>query len=278
LSVKLECFGRLATGIPGLDEMLGGGLIGGRPYVVSGTSGSGKTTLSIQFLHEGVKRGERSLLVTIDEPPGEIRENVRAMGWDVGKIRILDAHPVAKAYSKRVSLVEVAAQRSVGSLREAGPSAKAEAMKQASPDVSVQSLQLMLKQELDEIKYSRVVIDSLTSLKKLSEAAGDIDNGIVSLLRFLTEECVTSLIITDLPDPTALEPEIFICRGEIRLHKRMVSNRIDRFVTIEKFRGSPHDTMPRPMLITDKGLSIDHEKRISKTSLRALQSFTQYSG
>jgi len=267
---------RVSTGVPGLDEMLGGGLIPGRPYVVSGTTGSGKTILAVQFLHQGVKQGERALLVAIDEPPAEIRENVRALGWDVGKIRILDVHPAVKAFSKRVSLVEVAAQRTVGSLRDAGPSAKTEAMKQAAPEISVQSLQLMLKQELHEVKYRRVVIDSLTSLKKLSEMMEDMNTSIMSLLRFLSESCVTSLIITDLPDPTELEPEIFVCRGEIRLHKRMVANRIDRCITIEKFRGSPHDTMPRPMTITEAGITVEPKKKIPKSSLKMLQAFTQY--
>lgn len=275
MTISLECFGRLSTGVPGLDEMLNGGFIAGRPYVISGTSGSGKTTLSVQFLHDGVKRGERALMVAIDEPPSEIRENVRAMGWDVGKIRILDVHPAAKAFSKRVSLVEVAAQRSVGSLRDAGPSTKTEAMKQVTPDITVQSLQLMLKQELQETKYSRVVIDSLTSLRRLSESEGDINGGVMSLLRFLSESCVTSLIITDLPDPTELEPEIFLCRGEVRLHKRMISNKMDRFVTVEKLRGSVHDTLPRPMTITEKGISIEPRKKISKASLRSLQAFAQ---
>jgi KaiC/GvpD/RAD55 family RecA-like ATPase len=267
---------RVSTGVPGLDEMLGGGLIPGRPYVVSGTTGSGKTILAVQFLHQGVKQGERALLVAIDEPPAEIRENVRALGWDVGKIRILDVHPAAKAFSKRVSMVEVAAQRTVGSLRDAGPSAKTEAMKQAAPEISVPSLQLMLKQELYEVKYCRVVIDSLTSLKKLSEMMGDMNTSIVSLLRFLSESSVTSLIVTDLPDPTELEPEIFICRGEIRLHKRMVANKIDRCVTIEKLRGSPHDTMPRPMTITEAGITVEPKKKIPKSSLKILQAFTQY--
>jgi circadian clock protein KaiC len=265
----------MSTGIPGLDEMLRGGLLAGRPYVVSGTSGSGKTTLSIQFLHDGVKRGERALMVAIDEPPVEIRENVRALGWDVGKIRILDVHPAAKAFSKRVSMVEVAAQRSVSSLGEAGPSVKTEAMKAASPDVSVQSLQLMLKQELRETKYARVVVDSLTSLKKMSESTGDTDEGIMSLLRFLSESRVTSLLITDLPDPTELQPEMFISRGEIRLHKRMISNRMERFVSIEKLRGSAHDTLPRPMVITEKGIIVDAKKKISKASMRSLQAFNQ---
>ncbi len=268
---------RLGTGIAGIDEMLRGGLIPGRPYVLSGTSGSGKTTFAIQFLQQGVKRGERALLVAVDEPPQEIRENVRALGWDVGKIRILDVHPTAKAYSKRVSMVEVAAQKSVSSLMDtSGASAKTEAMKKASPDLSLQSLQLMLRQELQETKYSRLAIDSLTSIKKLAETAGDTDSSIMSLLRFLSESEVTSLIITDLPDPTRLEPEIFICRGEIRLHKRMVASRMDRCVTIEKFRGSAHDTLPRPMSITDKGISVEPGKKIPKASLRELQAFTQF--
>ena len=271
-----ECAERVSTGVPGLDDMLKGGLIPGRPYVVSGTTGSGKTTLAIQFLHQGVKQGERALLVAIDEPPGEIRENVRALGWDVGKIRILDVHPAAKQFSKRVSLVEVAAQRSVGSLMEAGPNAKAEAMKQATPEISVQSLQLMLKQELQEVKYSRLVVDSLTSLKQLSEGLDDMNSSLMSLLRFISESGVTSLIITDMPDPAQLEPEIFVCRGEIRLHKRMVASRLDRCVTVEKFRGSAHDTVPRPMTISEKGVTVDSKKKIPKSSMKMLQAFTQY--
>ncbi len=268
--------GRMSTGIEGLDEMLRGGLIVGRPYVVSGTTGSGKTTLGIQFLHQGVKAGERSLLVAVDEPPTEIRENFRALGWDVGKIRILDVHPAAKAFSKRVSLVEVAAQRTVGVLREMGGGGRAEAIKQAAPEISIQSLQLMLKQEFQDARYDRLVIDSLTSLRKLSETMDDQSSPIMSLLRFISESCVTALVITDLPDPTELEAEIFICRGEVRLHKRLVSNKIDRWITVEKFRGSAHDTVPRPITISETGLSVDSSKKIPKNSMRALQAFTQF--
>jgi KaiC/GvpD/RAD55 family RecA-like ATPase len=262
---------RLATGIRGLDDMLKGGLIPGRPYVVSGTAGSGKTTLGIQFLQQGVRQGERALFVSIDEPPSEVRENVRSLGWDVGKIRILDVHPSAKAYSKKVSMVEVGAQRAVGSLMDARPDAKAEAMKLASPDLSAQSLQLMLRQELLETRYSRVVIDSMTSLKRLSETQGDIDNTLLSLLRFLSESNVTSLIVTDVPDPTKLDVESFICRGEVRLHRLMLSNRIERCITVEKFRGSAHDTLPRPLEISAAGLIVDSRKKLSKMALRMLQ-------
>lgn len=261
---------RASTGIIGLDKMLKGGLIPGRPYVLCGAAGSGRTTLGVQFLQQGVKQGERALLVAIDEPPAEIRENVRFLGWDVGKIRILDVHPSAKAYSRKVSMLEVAAQRSVGSLREARAAARKDAMKQASPDLSVQSLQLMLKQEFQETRYSRVVIDSLTTLKRLS-GDSDLGMGIVSLLRFLSESNVTCLVITDVPDPTEVEPEIFISRGEIRLHRLMTGTKMERCVTIEKMRGSSHDTVPRPVTIAKEGLQVAAGKKVPKTALTMLR-------
>ncbi len=260
---------KVSTGIEGVDTMLRGGLIPGRPYVVEGPYGSGKTTFCVQFLQQGVRQGERALFVAIDEPPSELRENVRFLGWDVGKIRILDVHPAAKVYSKRVSLVEVAAQRAVGSLREARADAKTESMKQMSPDLTPQSLQLMLRQELQEVRYSRVVIDSLTSLKRLSAGEGeDIDSGILSLLRFLSEANLTSLLVTDVPDPVSLEPEMFLSRGVIRFHKFMVSSRTERFISVEKFRGSAHDTQPRPLRITKSGIQVDAEKKVGKSVLK----------
>ena len=261
---------RAATGVEGLDKMLKGGLIPGRPYVLSGSVGSGRTTLAVQFLQQGVRQGERALLVAIDEPPAEIRENVRYLGWDVGKIRILDVHPTAKAYSKKVSMVEIAAQRAVGSLREARDDARAEALKQASPDLSVQSLQLMLKQELQETRYSRVVVDSLTTLKRLSEDQ-DIDMGLMSLLRFLSEANLTCMLVTDVPDYTSIEPEIFISRGEIRLHRIMTGTKIERCLTIEKFRGSAHDTVPRPVAIAREGIRVKPGKKVPKAALSMLQ-------
>ncbi len=259
---------RVSTGIEGVDKMLHGGLIPGRPYVVQGPFGSGKTTFCIQFLQQGVRQGERALFVAIDEPPAELRENVRFLGWDVGKIRILDVHPAAKAYSRRVSLVEVAAQRAVGSLRQARADAKTESMKQMAPDLTPQSLQLMLRQELREVKYSRLVIDSLTSLKRLSGGEEDIDGGVLSLLRFLSEANLTSLIVTDLPEPTAVEPELFLSRGIVKFHKFMVSSRTERFVSVEKFRGSAHDTQPRALRITKSGISVDAGRKLGKSVLK----------
>ncbi|HEV2231209.1 MAG TPA: ATPase domain-containing protein, partial [Thermoplasmata archaeon] len=67
--------GRIPTGNPSLDEILNGGLVGNRPYLIVGPSGTGKTKLALQFLCEGVRRGEKVLLVTLEDPPNEMRVN-----------------------------------------------------------------------------------------------------------------------------------------------------------------------------------------------------------
>jgi Cdc6-like AAA superfamily ATPase len=61
--------GRASTGIPGLDDILGGGLTPDRLYLVEGTPGTGKTTLALQFLMEGVRLGVPALYITLSEQP-----------------------------------------------------------------------------------------------------------------------------------------------------------------------------------------------------------------
>jgi circadian clock protein KaiC len=55
---------KVTTGVPGLDDVLAGGLPQGWLYLVEGDPGTGKTTLGLQFLLEGVRRGEKTLYVT----------------------------------------------------------------------------------------------------------------------------------------------------------------------------------------------------------------------
>ncbi|HHE04503.1 MAG TPA: recombinase, partial [candidate division WOR-3 bacterium] len=55
---------RIKTGISGLDEMLNGGLISGRPYIVTGSPGAGKTILGMQFLMEGAKNREKGMYIS----------------------------------------------------------------------------------------------------------------------------------------------------------------------------------------------------------------------
>src|SRR3977135_429856 len=74
---------RISTGLSGLDDILGGGLDPNRLYLVEGTPGSGKTTLALQFLLEGVKRGERVLYITLSESESELRLVATRHGWSL---------------------------------------------------------------------------------------------------------------------------------------------------------------------------------------------------
>jgi len=73
---------RLPTGVPGLDELTGGGLLGGSTTLVVGMTGSGKTTLALQFALEGVERGERTLYVNFQENPAQLRRAIGNLGKD----------------------------------------------------------------------------------------------------------------------------------------------------------------------------------------------------
>ena len=74
---------RLATGTPGLDPLLGGGMWPGATVLTVGVSGVGKSVMALQYIAEGARRGERSLMVTLDEPPAQVIRNAGTIGIDL---------------------------------------------------------------------------------------------------------------------------------------------------------------------------------------------------
>ena len=76
------------SGVNGLDEVLGGGFTPNRLYLIEGVPGSGKTTLALQFLFEGVRRGEPVLYVTLSETGEELAGVAESHGWSLEGIAI----------------------------------------------------------------------------------------------------------------------------------------------------------------------------------------------
>ncbi|HTZ61652.1 MAG TPA: ATPase domain-containing protein [Thermoplasmata archaeon] len=247
---------RVTTGIPGLDRMLGGGLIAGRPYLVTGATGSGKTVLGLTFLLEGLRLGEDVLLVAVDEPPSEILENARSFGWDLSAVKTLDANPGTRAIKRTAAVQEIRTMSDLKSMRDL-----ATPEKRASGDIeeiSIQSIYLKLRQQMADIPFKRVVVDSITSVRRFAvKASADLQaerTEIQSLMRFLSEQNVTALITATPSNPGLLTPEEVLTRGEVLLTRKWIGDRSVRQIKIVRMRGAAHDPERRPFAITAQGI------------------------
>ncbi|HTT35637.1 MAG TPA: ATPase domain-containing protein [Thermoplasmata archaeon] len=248
---------RVSTGVPGLDRMLGGGIVPGRPYLVTGGTGSGKTLLALSFLVEGLRNGEEVLLVAVDEPPSEILENVRAFGWDLSSVSTLDANPGTRAIRRMNDVQEIRALADLKTMRDLS----AEARKPAdSEDISIQSIHLKLRQQMTGRAFSRVVVDSITSIRRFAVKASSDPQAerteVQSLLRFLSEQGSTTLITATPGNPGVLAPEEILTRGEILLTRKWVGDRSLRQLKIVRMRGTAHDPERRPFTISSKGIIV----------------------
>src|SRR3989440_691818 len=76
---------KVSSGIPGLDDLIEGGFWPKSTVVILGSSGTGKSTFAIQFLMEGVEKGEQALYVSLEEPPEQIMREADLMGFDMRK-------------------------------------------------------------------------------------------------------------------------------------------------------------------------------------------------
>ncbi|MGP8073226.1 MAG: RAD55 family ATPase [Thermoplasmata archaeon] len=248
---------RVATGIPGLDRMLGGGLVGSRPYLLTGSTGSGKSLVSLTFLLEGIRRGEEVLLVAVDEPPSEIMENVRSFGWDLSAVRTLDANPGTKAFKRTAAVQEIRTLTDLKTMRDISQEGKRAA---DTEDIAIQGIQLKLRQQMSGMPFTRVVVDSMTSIRRFA-VKSSIDpqaerTEIQSLLRFLSESGVTTLITATPSNPGVLTPEEILTRGEILLTRKWVGDRSVRQVKIVRMRGCAHDPERRPFVIGPRGVVV----------------------
>jgi len=251
---------RVSTGVEGLDKMLHGGLPAGRPYIVTGPPGSGKTILSMHFLLDGIRNGEQCMLVALDEPPNEIKANMASFGWSLDQLTTLDATPDIKTHKKR-NVIDVGTTLDVRDMEQVQDVRKS--MQIRTMEVSIHSVQKMIKQSARDLReraagghYSRIVIDSMTALKRFSLKGEDSRILLQSFLRFLSELEVTALIVSNALAPDALETEFLLARGEILLHKWIDGNSVRRAVSIERMRGTPFDDRLRPVEIGNRGMSV----------------------
>jgi len=239
--------------------MLRGGLIPARPYILTGASGTGKSILASQFLLEGLRGGEACMLVALDEPPSEIKANMATFGWNLDALSTLDATPDIKAHKKK-NVIDVGTTLDVRDMEKVQDVRKS--MQIRTMEVTIHSVQKMIKQSARDLRermgaqYSRIVIDSMTALKRFSLKGEDVRILVQSFLRFLSELEVTTLIVSSPLGADALDSEFLLARGEILLHKWIDGQIVRRAVSVERMRGTAFDERLRPMSIGPQGITV----------------------
>lgn len=209
----------------------------------------------VQFLLEGVAGGERVLFVALDEPPNEVLVNMRSFKWDLGDLEVLDANSDIRRFEP-TPIVEISETQEPVKLRDL-PEEIRKTPEVESHEVTVHSLQQLLKTLLRRREYQRLAIDSMTGLRYFCMRDFEEEVAVQSFMRFLTEEKVTALLSVEVTGPDDVPPESFLARGEIRLHRIRDDTGIRRFVSIEKYKGSGHEEMVYPFDITEKGLAVN---------------------
>jgi KaiC/GvpD/RAD55 family RecA-like ATPase len=213
----------------------------------------------MHFLVDGMRRGENCMLVALDEPPSEIKANMATFGWTLDDLTTLDATPDIRQHKKK-NVIDVGTTLDVRDMDQVKEVRKS--MQLRTMEVTIHSVQKMIKQSSRELihagegPFGRIVIDSMTALRRFSLRGEEARILVQSFLRFLSELEVTTIMISNPLDPTVLDPEFLLVRGEILMHKWIDGNAVRRAISIERMRGTGFDERLRPLVIGARGLTI----------------------
>lgn len=220
---------RISTGVTGLDEVLGGGLLAGRTYLVRGGPGSGKTILGLHFLTAGAAAGEKTLFITLEEAEEQIRRNAEQLGFDLSRVQFLDLSPTSEFF------------------------VEAQAYDIFSPaEVERQPTTQKIVERIEALQPHRVFFEAMTQFRYLSPDSFQFHKQVLSFLRFLVRRGATVLFSSE-GSATAPDDDLqFVADGVVHLE----STETGRYLTVTKFRGSDFRSGRHSMRLTDHGIVV----------------------
>lgn len=220
---------KLSSGIEGLDEILMGGFVPKRSYLIRGNPGTGKTAIGMHFLTEGVRNKEKSLFINMGEPTEQVIKNAQGMGFDTKGIEFLDLSPDEKFF------------------------ANMETYDIFSPaEVERESTTAKIIEKIEEVKPSRVFLDPITQFRYLSTDEFQFRKQVLSFLRFLTDKGATVLFTSEFSPSEPDDDLQFLSDGIINLEFFPEG----RSIELSKYRGSGFRFGTHAMRITPKGVKI----------------------
>lgn len=210
---------RVPTGIEGLDQTIEGGLPKGRSILVTGEPGTGKTIFALQFLFEGLKRGEKCMFVTADEGPIDVLEQAASLGWDLERY----------ADTKELSILNA------GTYLSTLPGAGKER------HVDVQKAVSDLAAFVNQIGVQRLVLDPAGPFVMLRDSAVRIQDQTRMLIKMMRSSMKTTNVLTSYAVPRTGERsmhgiEEYLVAGAIVLEMFWKDGYLARSLIVEKMR------------------------------------------
>lgn len=170
----LEADSLVRTGVSGLDSILDGGFTAHRLYLIEGVPGSGKTTMSLQFLLEGVARGETVLYVTLSETEVELREVAASHGWDLSGVHVHELFPLGDQLDPETQYTMF------------HPS-----------EVELGETTQRILQQVEKLRPQRVVFDSLAEIRLLAGSPLRFRRQVLALKQYFAGKGTTVLLLDE---------------------------------------------------------------------------------
>ena len=233
-TVTLEALQKSPTGIPGLDQISGGGLPQGRTTIVCGGPGCGKTMLGMEFLVRGAEEyGEPGVLLAFEETPEEMMRNVASLGFDL------------KALSDKKKLFLDFMRIEPAEIHETG-------------DYDLEGLFIRLQHAVDSVGAKRVVLDTLEALFSGFSNMSILRAELRRLFRWLKDRNLTTVVTAEKGDGTLTRHglEEYVSDCVILLDHRIQDQISTRRLRIVKYRGTKHGADEYPFLIDESGISV----------------------
>lgn len=221
------------TGIPGVDEMLGGGLPEKSVTIVSGAPGIGKTNFALQFIYNGITQyNEPGIYLTVEDTPENVREYALNFGWDLSKC-------------EKQGKLAIISQLIYGE----------DEMSRWNRTLSVETLADSIKR----VNAKRIVLDSITLFKYLFPDEISRRANILNFIRQVKNTGCTTIMVSEQhhtkAEGTYLD-EHFIADGAILLFWSRHREKNERCFQVLKSRGTKINPDIRPMEITSRGVVV----------------------